>query len=119
MQNGIIPAQLTPHERPYFVPTSKILIPPSTSDKTHRRLVRRLIGRQVCQLGGRVESLNLQLGFPRQWWWWRRWWWWWWWERGVSHPRFTDWTKTIFPRRQFLLVPLCFVLLMSHASSFL
>ena len=48
MQNGMIPTQPTPHNRPYFVPTSKLLIPPSASGKMRRRLV----GRQVCQLGG-------------------------------------------------------------------
>ena len=52
MQNGVIPAQLTPHKRPHFVPTSKILILPSKSGKTRRRLARRLVGRQVCRLGG-------------------------------------------------------------------
>ena len=53
MQNGMISTQSTPHNRLYFVPTSKILIPPSKSGKPHRRLARRLVGRQVCQLKGR------------------------------------------------------------------
>ena len=53
MQNGMIPAQLTPHNRPYFVLTSTILIPPSKSGKTCCRLARQLVGRQVCRLGGR------------------------------------------------------------------
>ena len=38
----------TPHRRPYLVPTSKILIPPSKSGKMRRRLV----GPQVCRLRG-------------------------------------------------------------------
>ena len=54
MQNGMIPAQPTPHHRPCFVPTSKNLIPPSKSGKTPSRLACRLVGRQVCRLGGRV-----------------------------------------------------------------
>ena len=54
MQNGMITAQPTPHHRPYVVLTSIILIPPSKSGKTRRRLARRLVGRQVCRLGGRV-----------------------------------------------------------------
>ena len=33
MQNGMIPAQPTLHNRPYFVPTSKILIPPPSRVK--------------------------------------------------------------------------------------
>ena len=40
MQNGMIPAQPTPHDRLCFVPTSKVLIPPSKSGKTHHRLAR-------------------------------------------------------------------------------
>ena len=56
MQNGMIPAQLIPHNRPYFVLTSKILIPPSKSGKVRRRLARRLVGRQVCRLGGRAVA---------------------------------------------------------------
>ena len=52
MQTGMIPARLTPHNRPYFLPASKILILPSKSGKTRSRLARRLIGRHVCQLGG-------------------------------------------------------------------
>ena len=56
MQNGMTPAQLTPHNRPYFVLTSKILIPPSKSGKTRRRLARRLVGRQACRLGGQVAA---------------------------------------------------------------
>ena len=51
----------TAYYRPYFVPTSKNLIPPSKSGKTRRRLARPLVGRQVCRLGGRVArpgSLN-------------------------------------------------------------
>ena len=52
MQNGMITRQLTPHNRIYFVPTSKILIAPSKSGKTRRRLAHRLVGRQVCRLGG-------------------------------------------------------------------
>ena len=52
MQNGMITAQLTPHNRLCFVPTSKNLIPPSKSGKTSHRLARRLVGRQVCRLGG-------------------------------------------------------------------
>ena len=38
MQNGIITTQLTPQNRLYFVPTSKILIPPSKSGKMRCRL---------------------------------------------------------------------------------
>ena len=53
MQNGTIPAQRTPHNRLYFVPTSTILILPSKSGKMHRRLARRLVGRQVYRLGWR------------------------------------------------------------------
>ena len=34
------------------MPTSKILIPPSKSGKTRCRHARRLVGRQVCRLGG-------------------------------------------------------------------
>ena len=52
MQSGMIPAQLAPHNRPYFVPTSKILIPPSKSGETRHRLAHRLDGCQVCRLGG-------------------------------------------------------------------
>ena len=52
MQNGMITTQLTPHHRLYFVPTSRILILPSKSGKTGRRLTCRLVGRQVCRLGG-------------------------------------------------------------------
>ena len=52
MQSGMITAQLPPHNRLYFLPTSKILILPSKSGKTRRRLARRLIDRQVCRLGG-------------------------------------------------------------------
>ena len=52
MQNGMITTQLTPHNRPYFVPTSEILIPPSKSGKMCCRLSRRLVGCQVCRLGG-------------------------------------------------------------------
>ena len=48
MQNGMITTQPTPHNRLYFVRTSKILIPPSKSGKTCRRLALRLVGRQVC-----------------------------------------------------------------------
>ena len=48
----------TPHRRPYLVPTSKILIPPSKSDKMRRRLV----GRQVCRLRGGRGGLP-----PRPW----------------------------------------------------
>ena len=40
MQSGMIPAQLALHSRPYFVPTSKTLIPPSKSGKRRRRLAR-------------------------------------------------------------------------------
>ena len=58
MQNGTIATQLRPHNRLYFVPTSKILIPPSKSGKTRRRLSRQLVGRQVCQLGGRGLRLE-------------------------------------------------------------
>ena len=36
MQNGMITTQLAPHNRLYFVPTSKILIPPSKLGKTRR-----------------------------------------------------------------------------------
>ena len=57
MQNGMIPTQLTPHNRLYFGPTSTILIPPSKSGKTRRRLARRLGGRQVCRLGGEVVAV--------------------------------------------------------------
>ena len=59
MQNGMIPAHPTPHNRPCFVPTSKILILPSKSGKTRHRLARRLVGRQVCRLGGWVVILPL------------------------------------------------------------
>ena len=52
MQNGMIPAQPTPHNRPFFVPTSNILFPPFKSGKTHAH---RLVGRQVCRLRGRVD----------------------------------------------------------------
>ena len=52
MQNGMIRAQLTPHNRLCFVPTSKNLIRPSKSVKTSHRLARRLVGRQVCRLRG-------------------------------------------------------------------
>ena len=52
MQNGMITTQLTPHHRPYLVPTSEILIPPSKSGDTRRQLACRLIGHQVCRLGG-------------------------------------------------------------------
>ena len=52
MQNEMITTQLTPHHRLYFVPTSKNLILPSKLGKTRRRLARRLVGRQVCRLGG-------------------------------------------------------------------
>ena len=52
MQNGMIPTQPTPHNRPDFVPTSKLLIPPFKSGKMRRRLARRLVGRQVCRLRG-------------------------------------------------------------------
>ena len=38
-------------KRLFFVPTSRILIPPSKLGKTRRRLARRLVGRQVCRLG--------------------------------------------------------------------
>ena len=55
MQNGMIPAQPAPHDRPYFVPTSNILIPPSKSGETRRRLARPLVGRHVCRLGGPVD----------------------------------------------------------------
>ena len=54
MQNGMITTQLTPYNGSYFVTTSKILIPPSKSGKTRRRLARRLVRRQVCRLGGRI-----------------------------------------------------------------
>ena len=54
--DGMIPAHLTLHNRPYFVPTSKILILLSKSGKTCRRLARRLVGRQVCRLGRRVAN---------------------------------------------------------------
>ena len=53
MQNGMITTQPTPHNRLYFVPTSKILIPPSKLGKTRRRLACRLAGHQACRLGGR------------------------------------------------------------------
>ena len=33
MPNGMTPTQPTPHNRPYLVPTPKILIPPSKSGK--------------------------------------------------------------------------------------
>ena len=36
MQNGMIATQLTLHYRPYFVPTSKLVIPPSKLGKTRR-----------------------------------------------------------------------------------
>ena len=48
MQIGMTTTQLPLHNGLYFVPTSKILIPPSQSVKPRRRLV----GRQVCRLGG-------------------------------------------------------------------
>ena len=51
MQNGMITTQLMPHNGLFFVPTSRILIPPSKLGKTRRRLARRLVGRQVCRLG--------------------------------------------------------------------
>ena len=40
MQNGMITARLTPQNRLYFVPTSIIVIPPSKSGNTRRRLAR-------------------------------------------------------------------------------
>ena len=40
------------------MPTSTMSIPPSKSGKTRRRLARRLVGRQVCRLGGRVVPLH-------------------------------------------------------------
>ena len=63
MQNGMITTQLTPHNRLYFVPTSKILIAPSKLGKTRRRLARRLVGCQVCRLGEGVASAH---GSPRR-----------------------------------------------------
>ena len=47
----MITTQLTLHNRRFFVPTSRISIPPSKLGKTRRRLARRLVGRQVCRLG--------------------------------------------------------------------
>ena len=54
--DGMIPAHLTLHNRPYFVPTSKILILLSKSGKTCHRLARGLVGRQVCRLGRQVAN---------------------------------------------------------------
>ena len=54
MQNGMITTPLPP---PYFVPTSTILMPPSKSGKPHRRLV----GRQVCRLGGGGGGLRVEV----------------------------------------------------------
>ena len=51
MQNRMIAAQPTPHDRLYFVPTSKILIPPAKLGITRCPLAHRLVGRQDCPLG--------------------------------------------------------------------
>ena len=56
MQNGMVPAQLTPHNRPYPMPTPIILISPSKSGEARRRLARRLVGRAVCRLRGAVRG---------------------------------------------------------------
>ena len=68
MPNGMITTQLTPHTRLCFVPTSTMLIPPSESGKTRRRLARRLVGRQVCGLGAGVafETETNRLQKPRR-----------------------------------------------------
>ena len=52
MQNGMITTQPHPQIRLCFVPTSKILMPPSKSGKTRRQRARQLVGCQACRLGG-------------------------------------------------------------------
>ena len=66
MQNGVITTQLSPHDRLCFVPTSKILIPPSKSGKMRRRLARQLVGRQVYGLGGGVACCTFVMDTHRE-----------------------------------------------------
>ena len=59
MQNGMMTTPLTPNNRLYFVPTSKILIEPSKSGETRRRLADSLAAR-FADSGGRGGCYGLQ-----------------------------------------------------------